>query len=181
MLFSLSSSSSSSLFSALAERERGEEDGILAACEVKRLLLPPSDISAERGRGRKGTGMLGGFAQFFFCSSLLQLGARAKKNPLLLNAIILKIGFFFGRCTYCHFGPDRIQKLPEVVGVIGFSFTLFNRTSRIQALLLSPPPRRDRYPTTNGGRQCGSSVGTPTHCMHGVFFARLAPICVLSR
>ncbi len=35
------------------------------------------------------------------------------------------------------------------------------------------------YPTSNGGMQNGSSVGICTRCVH--VFARLAPICVLSR
>ena len=38
---------------------------------------------------------------------------------------------------------------------------------------------RETDPTTNGGMQNGSSVETCTHCMH--VFARLMPICMLSR
>ena len=38
---------------------------------------------------------------------------------------------------------------------------------------------KERDPTTNGGMQNGSSVGTCTHCIHA--FAYFAPICMLSR
>ena len=37
-----------------------------------------------------------------------------------------------------------------------------------------------KYPTTNGGMQNGSSVGVYTRCIY-TFFARLVPICLLSR
>ncbi len=38
---------------------------------------------------------------------------------------------------------------------------------------------RHTNPTTNGGMQNGSSVGICARCTH--IFARLAPICMLSR
>ncbi len=42
------------------------------------------------------------------------------------------------------------------------------------------PPTEPPYPTSNSGMQNGSSVRIRTHCKH-VFFAFLAPICMLSQ